>query len=345
MNLTITRPDDWHVHLRRGEIMTNVVQHTAARFGRAVVMPNLSPPVVTAAQALDYRAEIMAALPDGTSFNPLMSLYLTDNTRREEVFEAARQAHVIAFKLYPAGATTNSESGVTRISKVMPVLEAMAEHGVVLQVHGEVTDPQVDVFDREAVFIEQILAPLHREIPQLRIVLEHATTEQGVGFVKQAGANVAATLTAHHLMYSRNEMFRGGLRPHAYCLPVLKRERHRLALLEAATGADPSFFLGTDSAPHTRHSKETACGCAGIYSAHAALELYAEVFEGMQSLDKLEAFASHHGADFYGLPRNTETLTLEKNPWQVAATCPAGDGEEIVPLKAGEMVSWSLSKT
>lgn len=342
--LTITRPDDWHVHLRRGEIMTHVVRHTAARFGRAAVMPNLSPPITNAAQALDYRAEIIAALPPRTAFSPLMSLYLTDNTRREEVAEAAQQAHIIAFKLYPAGATTHSDCGVTRISKMMPVLEAMAEHGVVLQVHGEVADPQVDVFDREAVFIEQVLAPLQREIPQLKIVLEHVTTEQGVQFVKQAGDNVAATVTAHHLMFSRNEMFRGGIRPHAYCLPVPKRERHRLALLEAATCADSSFFLGTDSAPHTRRNKESDCGCAGIYSAHAAVELYAEVFEGMRALDKLESFAGHYGADFYGLARNREKLTLEKKPWRVADVCPAGGRDEIVPLRAGEMVSWAVSE-
>lgn len=347
--LTITQPDDWHVHLRRGEILAGVVRHTAARFGRAMVMPNLSPPVVTAAQALDYRAEIMLALPARTAFRPLMSLYLTDNTGPQEVLEAAEQADIAAFKLYPAGATTNSDCGVTRISKVMPVLEAMAEHGVVLQVHGEVTDPQVDIFDREAVFIEQILAPLQQEIPELRIVLEHATTEQGVQFVKQAGDNIAATITVHHLMFSRNEMFRGGIRPHAYCLPVLKRERHRLALLEAATCADPSFFLGTDSAPHTRRSKETGCGCAGIYSAHAAMELYAEVFDDLGALDKLEGFASHHGADFYRLKRNPQKLTLEKKPWRVAETYPADPRnktrDEIVPLRAGETVGWSVSES
>ena len=354
--LTITRPDDWHVHLRRGAMLAGVVEHTAARFGRAVVMPNLSPPVVSVAQALEYRAEIMAALaalaalptlprlPTGRAFNPLMSLYLTDNTRPRAVQDAAAQAHIAGFKLYPAGATTNSELGVTRISKVMPALEAMAAHGVVLQVHGEVTDPQVDVFDREAVFIEHILEPLHRELPELRLILEHVTTEQGVQFVRQAGDNVAATITVHHLLFSRNEMFRGGIRPHAYCLPVAKRERHRLALLEAATSADPSFFLGTDSAPHTRRSKESACGCAGIYSAPAALELYAEVFEGMRALDKLEGFASHYGADFYRLKRNPEKLTLKKTPWRMADAWATGAeaGDEIVPLGAGETVAWSV---
>ena len=344
-SLTITRPDDWHVHLRRGRVMAAVVRHTAARFGRAGVMPNLSPPIVTVAQALDYRAEIMAALPPDTAFCPLLSLYLTDYTRLDEVREAAQQARIIAFKLYPAGATTNSQHGVTRISKVMPVLEAMAEHGVVLQVHGEVTDPQVDVFDREAVFIEQVLDPLQRELPELKIVLEHVTTEQGVQFVQQAGDKVAATLTAHHLMFNRNEMFRGGIRPHTYCLPVLKRERHRRALLAAATGGDRSFFLGTDSAPHSKRSKESDCGCAGIYSAHAAVELYAEVFEGMEALDKLEGFASHYGADFYGLERNREKLTLEKKSWRVADVWPLGDGDELVPLRAGETISWSVCET
>ncbi len=348
--LTITRPDDWHVHLRRGEILGAVVAHTAARFARAMVMPNLSPPIVDAAQALDYRAEIMAALPaspapstEAAAFRPLMSLYLTDHTRRQQVAEAAQCEPVVGFKLYPAGSTTNSARGVTRISGIMPVLENMAAHDLVLQVHGEVSDPEVDIFDREAVFIDQVLAPLHREIPELRIVLEHVTTEQGVQFVRQAGDTVAATITAHHLMFSRNELFRGGLRPHAYCLPVLKRERHRRALLDAATGAEHSFFLGTDSAPHTRRSKESDCGCAGIYSAHGAVELYAEVFEGMGALDKLEGFASHHGADFYRLPRNPGTLTLEKTPWRVAPAYAAGGGDEIVPLRAGETIGWSLA--
>ncbi len=342
--LTITQPDDWHVHLRRGEIMARVVQHTAARFCRAAVMPNLSPPITNVAQALEYRAEIMAALPSDTAFQPLMSLYLTDNTRREEVAAAAEQAHIIAFKLYPAGTTTNSDCGVTRIAKVMPILEAMAKHRVVLQVHGEVADAHVDIFDREAVFIEQILSPLQREIPELRVVLEHITTEQGVQFVQQSGDNIAATITAHHLLFSRNEIFRDGIRPHAYCLPVLKRERHRQALLEAASSDDSSFFLGTDSAPHTRRSKESDCGCAGIYSAHAAVELYAEVFESMHALDKLESFASHHGADFYHLARNRTTLTLTKTPHQIAEVFPVNDGDEIIPLRAGKTVAWSLSE-
>ena len=341
--LTITRPDDWHVHLRQDELLTHVVAHTAERFARAMVMPNLSPPVVSTARALDYRAEILAAAPVETGFNPLLSLYLTDNTPPREVREAAQQPAIVGFKLYPAGATTNSDSGVTRISRIMPVLEAMAEWGLVLQVHGEVTDPQVDVFDREAVFIEQVLVPLQRELPNLKIILEHVTTEQGVQFVKQAGGNVAATITPHHLLFNRNEIFRGGIRPHAHCLPVLKRERHRLALLEAATCGDPSFFLGTDSAPHTRNAKESACGCAGIYSAHGAVELYAEVFEGMGALDKLEGFASQYGADFYGLARNSGKLTLQKNAWRVAPAYPAGGGDEIVPLRAGETIPWSIA--
>ena len=354
--LTIDRPDDWHVHLRQGAILARAVAHTAARFGRAMVMPNLSPPVVTTEQALDYHAGIVAAVPEGSGFMPLMSLYLTDNTGCDEVVKAAQQAHIVGFKLYPAGATTHSDSGVTRISRVMPVLEAMAERGLVLQVHAEVTDPEVDVFDREAVFIEQILVPLHREIPGLKIVLEHVTTEEGVEFVRQAGGNVAATITPHHLMFSRNEIFRGGIRPHAYCLPLLKRERHRRALVAAATGAERCFFLGTDSAPHTRRAKESSCGCAGIYSAHAAMELYAEVFEGVGALDKLERFASHHGADFYGLERNSGKLTLRKKPWRVVEAYSVGlrdekvdesgvdesGVDEIVPLRAGEMISWSV---
>lgn len=355
--ITITQPDDWHVHLRDGEIMAQVVQHTAARFARAMVMPNLSPPITTAAQALNYREQIIAALPasgDGQSsqsiqsiqpsqFSPLMSLYLTDHTTRKEIMDAAAADYIVGCKLYPAATTTNSDQGVTRISNIMPIFETMAEHGMVLQVHGEVSDPQVDIFDREAVFIEQILAPLQKEIPTLKIILEHVTTKQGVEFVQQAGEQVAATITVHHLMFNRNEMFRGGIRPHAYCLPVPKREHHRLALLEAATSGDPSFFAGTDSAPHTRQSKESSCGCAGIYSAHAALELYAEIFESMNALDKLEGFVSHYGADFYQLKRNTGKLTLKKNPWQVPASYPAGRNDEIIPLHAEQTITWSLA--
>ncbi len=341
--LTITRPDDWHVHLRHGEMLTHVVPHTATRFGRAMVMPNLSPPIITTEQALAYRTEILSALPDGSTFTPLMSLYLTDHTDPREVAKVVQNEHVVGFKLYPAGATTHSDSGVTRISKIMPVLEAMAEHDVVLQVHGEVTDPNVDIFDREAVFIEQILIPLQRELPTLRIVLEHVTTEQGVAFVQHAGERVAATITVHHLLLNRNDMFVGGIRPHSYCLPVLKREHHRLALLSAATSADPSFFAGTDSAPHVRDSKENGCGCAGIYSAHAAIELYADIFSSMNTLEKLEGFVSHYGADFYGIKRNTEKITLERNAWRVPQIYSAGH-KEIIPLKAGEMVNWSIAK-
>ena len=382
--LTLTRPDDWHVHLREGAMLRLAARHTAARFGRVAVMPNLSRPVTTVARALAYRADIMAAAAgehgggdgdgdgdgdgegdggtgdetntggtntggngdgDGetkTEFNPLMSLYLTDHTTPAEVAAAADCARIIAYKLYPAGATTHSDAGITRVSYIMPALEAMAAHGIALQVHGEVTDPAVDVFDREAVFIKQVLAPLRRELPQLKIVLEHVTTAEGVDFVRAAGAGVAATITAHHLLFNRNAMFRGGLRPHAYCLPVAKRERHRAALLEAATGGERAFFLGSDSAPHTRAAKESACGCAGIYSAHAGVELYAEIFENAGALDKLEGFAAHHGADFYGLARNRGRLTLEKKPWQPPAAYALKNGDEIVPLRAGETLRWSL---
>jgi len=350
--LTLTRPDDWHVHLREGAMLRLAARHTAARFGRVAVMPNLSPPVTTVDRALAYRADIMAAAAgengggDGGDtdgeFNPLMSLYLTDHTTPAEVAAAADCARIIAYKLYPAGATTHSDAGVTRVSYIMPALEAMAAHGIALQVHGEVTDPAVDVFDREAVFIEQVLAPLRRELPQLKIVLEHVTTAEGVDFVRAAGAYVAATITAHHLLFNRNAMFRGGLRPHAYCLPVAKRERHRAALLEAATGGERAFFLGSDSAPHTRAAKENACGCAGIYSAHAGVELYAEIFENAGALDKLEGFAAHHGADFYGLARNRGRLTLEKKPWQPPAAYALKGGDEVVPLRAGETLRWSL---
>lgn len=340
--LTITMPDDWHLHLRRGAMMRRVVRDTAAQFARAVVMPNLLPPIVTVEAALAYRAEIISALPSGINFQPLMSLYLTDDTPAAEVKKVAAHAETIAFKLYPAGATTNSADGVTRVSNIMPVLEAMAECGVVLQVHGEVTDADVDVFDREAVFIEQVLAPLHRELPALKIVLEHITTEHGVQFVQDAGDNVAATMTVHHLMFNRNEIFRDGIRPHAYCLPVLKREHHRRALLAAAIGGTAKFFLGTDSAPHTRTDKESACGCAGIYSAHAAMELYAEVFDRANALDKLEGFAAHHGADFYGLPRNATRLTLQRKSRTVACAIEV-DGGEIIPLRAGGEVGWVVA--
>ena len=337
--LTLTRPDDWHLHLRDGAMLAAVLPDTARRFGRAIVMPNLKPPVRTVADANAYRERILAALPAGMAFEPLMTLYLTDNTDPAEIARAKASGGVQAVKYYPAGATTNSDSGVTDIRKVDAVLAAMQEAGLPLLLHGEVTDTEVDVFDREAVFIDRILAPLLQRLPRLKIVLEHITTRQAAEFVTAAPANVAATVTAHHLLYNRNAMFQGGIRPHYYCLPVLKRETHRAALIEAATGGNPKFFLGTDSAPHPRGAKECACGCAGIYTAHAALELYAEAFDGVGALGRLEAFASFHGPDFYGLPRNTETVTLVREATPLAADHPAG----VVPLRAGENLAWRLA--
>ncbi|MBU1665038.1 MAG: dihydroorotase [Gammaproteobacteria bacterium] len=319
-------------------MLAAVLPDTARQFARAIVMPNLKPPVRTLAEAAAYRARILAALPAGLDFTPLMTLYLTDNTTPEEIFKAKESGFVRAVKYYPAGATTNSDSGVTDIIKVQAALEAMQEAGLPLLLHGEVTDPEVDVFDREAVFIERILEPLLKRLPSLKVVLEHITTRQAAEFVTTAPANVAATVTAHHLLYNRNAMFQGGMRPHYYCLPVLKRESHRQALIAAATGGNPKFFLGTDSAPHARDAKESACGCAGIYTAHAAIELYAEAFELAGALDKLEAFASFHGPDFYSLPRNTETLTLRREPWLVSGAHAGG----VVPLRAGESVAWRL---
>ena len=344
MRLTIPRPDDWHLHLRDGAALAAVLPDTARRFARAIVMPNLKPPVTTVAQARDYRQRILAAVPAGVSFEPLMTLYLTDRTPAAEILAAKQSGFVHAVKYYPAGATTNSENGVTDWQKARPALAAMQEHGMPLLLHGEVTDPQVDVFDRERVFLERHLVPLQREFPALRIVLEHVTTAEAVEHVRAAGPHVAATITAHHLLWNRNEMFRGGLRPHAYCLPVLKRERHQKALVAAATGDDPRFFLGTDSAPHARHTKEAECGCAGIYTAHAAIELYAEAFEQAGALDRLAAFASHRGADFYGLSRNQESLVLEKQAWQVPKELPFGEGT-LVPMRAGEAVAWRLADT
>ena len=337
--LTLTRPDDWHLHLRDGAMLAAVLPDTARRFGRAIVMPNLKPPVRTVADANAYRERILAALPAGMAFEPLMTLYLTDNTDPAEIARAKASGGVQAVKYYPAGATTNSDSGVTDIRKVDAVLAAMQEAGLPLLLHGEVTDTEVDVFDREAVFIDRILAPLLQRLPRLKIVLEHITTRQAAEFVTAAPANVAATVTAHHLLYNRNAMFQGGIRPHYYCLPVLKRETHRAALIEAATGGNPKFFLGTDSAPHPKGAKECACGCAGIYTAHAALELYAEAFDGVGALGRLEAFASFHGPDFYGLPRNTETVTLVREATPLAADHPAG----VVPLRAGENLAWRLA--
>lgn len=339
--LTITKPDDWHLHLRDGDLLPAVLPDTVQRFARAVVMPNLKPPVVNTELALAYRERILAALPAGAQFEPLMTLYLTDNTAPEEIARARASGAVFAVKYYPAGATTNSDSGVTDIRKCVPILEAMAATGMPLLVHGEVTDPQVDVFDREKVFVERTLIPLVQRLPRLRIVLEHITTASAVKFVLTASDNVAATITAHHLLLNRNALFQGGIRPHHYCLPVLKREEHRQALLKAATSGNPKFFLGTDSAPHARHTKENDCGCAGIYTAHAGIELYAEAFETAGALGQLEAFASFHGADFYGLPRNKGQVTLVRRDRPVPQELPYG-ANTLVPLRAGGVVRWSL---
>lgn len=341
MELTLTRPDDWHLHVRDGAALQSVIGHTAQRFGRAIIMPNLAPAVTTTAQALAYRERIQACLPDGSVFTPLMTLYLTDSTPPEEIRRAAASEHIHGIKLYPAGATTHSSSGVTDIGRAHAALAAMEELDVPLLVHAESTDPQVDVFDREAVFIERHLQPLMARFPRLRIVLEHVTTQDGVDFVTGSAPTIAATITAHHLLLNRNAMFAGGLRPHAYCLPVLKREHHREALVVAATGDSGRFFLGTDSAPHARETKESACGCAGIYSAHAALELYAQIFEEAGALDRLEGFASRYGPDFYGLPRNTGNVTLEKADWRVPDNYPFGHST-LIPLFAGETLHWRL---
>jgi len=341
MELTLTRPDDWHLHLRDGPALASVIAHTARRFARGIIMPNLQPPVTSVEQARAYRARILAALPANAGFEPLMTLYLTDNTTAAMIDAAAADATVHAVKLYPAGATTHSEAGVSDISNTWTVLEAMQVHGLPLLVHGEVTDTVVDVFDRERVFIDRVLEPLVRRFPALKIVLEHVTTREGVDFVLAGGNNIAATITAHHLLLNRNAMFQGGLQPHAWCLPVLKRETHRNALVEAATGASGKFFLGTDSAPHARERKESRCGCAGIYTAHAALELYAQAFEDAGALDRLEGFASHHGPDFYGLPRNTGTVTLVREDWQVPESYPFGDSV-LIPMHAGRTLRWHL---
>ena len=338
--LTITRPDDWHLHVRDGAPLSTVVPHTAAQFGRAIIMPNLKPPVTTAEQALEYKQRILAAVPAGVSFEPLMTLYLTDNTPPEEVARA-KAAGVVAFKLYPAGATTNSDAGVTDIRKTYATLEAMQREGILLLVHGEVTDPAIDIFDREAVFIEQVMQPLRRDFPELKVVFEHITTKDAAQYVVQAGAFTAATITAHHLLYNRNAIFTGGIRPHYYCLPVLKREVHRLALVEAATGGSDRFFLGTDSAPHAAHLKEHATGCAGCYTAHAAMELYAEAFEAAGALDRLEAFASFNGPAFYGLPRNQGSITLRKESWTTPESYAYGEAE-LKPLRGGEELGWRL---
>jgi len=339
--LTITRPDDWHLHVRDGDVLPQVLAHTAQRFARAIIMPNLTPPVVSVADAGAYRERILAALPGDVRFEPLMTLYLTDATRPDEIERAGETAFVHAVKLYPAGATTNSESGVTDLKHVSKALETMQRIGLPLLVHGEVTGPEIDIFDREKAFIDTSLSKLADEFPALRIVFEHITTREAAQYVREAREGIGATITCHHLLHSRNALFAGGLRPHLYCLPVLKRETHRRALIEAATSGNARFFLGTDSAPHARQAKESACGCAGLYTAHAGIELYAEVFETAGALDKLQGFSSEHGADFYRLPRNNGTLTLERESWQVPDSYPFGDST-VHPLRAGEPVHWRI---
>ena len=338
--LTITRPDDWHLHVRDGAALAAVVPHTARQFGRAIIMPNLKPPVTTANEAAHYRARIRAAVPAGVDFEPLMTLYLTDKLPPEEI-ERARAAGVVACKLYPAGATTNSDAGVTDIRKTYKTLEAMQREGLLLLVHGEVTSPEIDLFDREAVFIEKQLQPLRRDFPELKIVFEHITTKEAAQYVMESDKYTGATITAHHLLYNRNAIFTGGIRPHYYCLPVLKRETHRQALVAAATSGSPKFFLGTDSAPHPAHLKEHATGCAGCYTAHAAIEMYAEAFDAAGKLDQLEGFASFHGADFYGLPRNRGTITLRRESWTPPESFAFGEAE-LKPLRSGEALPWRM---
>lgn len=340
--ITITRPDDWHLHVRDGELLQLVVPHTAGRFGRAIIMPNLPSPIVTTELALQYRERIVSAVPSGSEFDPLMTLYLTEQTEPREISTARSSGVVQAVKWYPAGATTHSSHGVQSIEKCFSVLEAMQDQDLPLLVHPETTDQSVDTFDREAVFIEKILAPVIDRFPKLRVVLEHVTTRQGVQFVQGASDRVAATITPHHLLLNRVALFEGGLRPHFYCLPILKREEHRLALVDAATSGHPRFFLGTDSAPHAQTAKESACGCAGIYTAHAAIELYAEVFDRANALDKFERFASFHGPDFYKLPRNTHSITLEKYEWNVPQTYEFAN-ETLVPFRSADTVQWRLA--
>ncbi|MBP9953715.1 MAG: dihydroorotase [Ottowia sp.] len=341
--LTITRPDDWHLHVRDGAALASVVPHTAAQFGRAIIMPNLRPPVTTTVQALSYKERIAQAVPAAMAFEPLMTLYLTDVTPPDEIARAA-EAGIVALKLYPAGATTNSDAGVTDIRKTYKTLEAMQRAGLKLLVHGEVTDSEIDLFDREAVFIDRVMAPLRKDFPELKVVFEHITTKEAAQYVADADAHTAATITAHHLLYNRNAIFLGGIRPHYYCLPVLKREVHRQALVQAATSGSPKFFLGTDSAPHPAHLKEHPCGCAGCYTALTALELYAEAFEAAGALDKLEGFASFFGADFYGLPRNSGRVTLRKETWTIPDEVAFGEAV-VKPLRGGEHASWKMSGT
>ena len=340
--LTITRPDDWHLHVRDGAALASVVPHTAAQFGRAIIMPNLRPPVTTTVQALSYKERIAQAVPAAMAFEPLMTLYLTDVTPPDEIARAA-EAGIVALKLYPAGATTNSDAGVTDIRKTYKTLEAMQRAGLKLLVHGEVTDSEIDLFDREAVFIDRVMAPLRKDFPELKVVFEHITTKEAAQYVADADAHTAATITAHHLLYNRNAIFLGGIRPHYYCLPVLKREVHRQALVQAATSGSPKFFLGTDSAPHPAHLKEHPCGCAGCYTALTALELYAEAFEAAGALDKLEGFASFFGADFYGLPRNSGRVTLRKETWTIPDEVAFGEAV-VKPLRGGEALVWRFNK-
>ena len=339
--LTITRPDDWHLHLRDGELLPDTVRDTARYMGRAIIMPNLMPPMTDTKGLLEYRERILANIPAGSVFKPLMALYLTNNTSAEEIRTAHQSGHVYAAKLYPAGATTNSDSGVTDVANIYNALEAMSDVGMPLLVHGEVTTDDIDIFDREEVFIEQVLKPLVNKFPTLKIVMEHITTKQAVDFVSSCAGNVAATITDHHLMYNLNHMLVGGIKPHFYCLPILKRNIHQHALVAAATSGNTKFFLGTDSAPHAVGAKESACGCAGLYTAFAAIELYAETFEQQNALDKLEAFASHNGPDFYNLPRNTDTITLEQQTWTVDASLPLGNNR-VVPIKANEQLRWQV---
>lgn len=341
-SITLTRPDDWHTHLRDNAALKTTVAHCARQFGRAIAMPNLATPITSTVMALEYRHRIIAAIPPELSFNPLMTLYLTDNTPLNEIRRASENEHVVAVKLYPAGATTHSDAGITDLQKVYPVLEAMEKHRLPLLVHGEVTDPDIDIFDREKVFIERCLTPVITRFPELRIVFEHITTSDAVDFVLESHANLGATITAHHLILNRNDMLAGGIKPHHYCLPVLKHEPHRRALITAATSGNPKFFLGTDSAPHAQRQKESACGCAGIYTAHAAMEFYASIFDAAGSLDKLETFASLNGADFYGVPRNNEKITLTKTPWTIPEDYPFDD-QRLIPLHAARQIDWSLA--
>jgi len=340
-SITLTRPDDWHLHLRDGAVLRDVLPHTARQFARAIVMPNLKPPVTTVALAKAYYERILAVLPSGVKFEPLMTLYLTDKTSVDEIKRAVDSGFVHGVKLYPAGATTNSDAGVTNLKHCMSTLEMMQEVGLPLLVHGEVTDGDIDLFDREAVFIEQILIPLRKQLPALKIVFEHITTYQAADYVRDADGPIAATITAHHLLYNRNAIFKGGVRPHYYCLPVLKREIHRQALLNAASSGNPRFFLGTDSAPHAKGLKEHACGCAGCYTALHAMELYAQAFEEIGALNKLEAFASFHGPDFYGLPRNQDQITIERSPWHIPEELPMAEST-VVPLDAGQLLQWKF---